>query len=71
MPIEVFALRDQVVGEYRDYVSSFINIPDDRIDGFVKKELDGGRLWPEAVFRQPLAPVPRILRVEGESAWNP
>jgi hypothetical protein len=41
----------QVVGEYRDYVTSFINILDDQIDSFVKKELDSGRLWPEAVLQ--------------------
>ncbi len=51
MPFDVFPLRDQVVGEYRDYVTSFINILDDQIDAFVQKELDGGRLWPEAVLQ--------------------
>lgn len=51
MPVDVFALRDQVVGEYRHYVTSFINIFDDQIDSFVKKELDSGRLWPEAVLQ--------------------
>ena len=51
MPFDVFGLREQVVGEYRDYVTSFINILDDQIDSFVKKELDSGRLWPEAVLQ--------------------
>ncbi len=50
MPLDVFGLREQVVGEYRDYVTSFINIFDDRIDSFVKQELESGRLWPEAVL---------------------
>jgi len=51
MPFDVFALREQVVGEYRDYITSFINILDDRIDSFVQQELEGGRLWPEAVLQ--------------------
>ena len=28
MPFDVFALRDRVVDDYRDYVESFINILD-------------------------------------------
>ena len=39
MSFDVFGLREEVVGEYRDYVTSFINILDDQIDSFVKKEL--------------------------------
>ena len=54
MSFDVFGLREQVVGEYRGYVTSFINILnilDEQIDSFVKKELDSGRLWPEAVLQ--------------------
>ena len=51
MGFDVFALREQVVGEYQDYVESFINILDDRIKGFVQQELDKGELWPEAVLQ--------------------
>jgi len=39
MPFDVFALRDQVVGEYQRYVKSFINILDHRLSGFVTAEL--------------------------------
>src|SRR5215471_252639 len=51
MPFDVFALRDQVVSEYQSYVTSFINILDQRCADFVSKELDHGRLWPEAVLQ--------------------
>jgi len=51
MPFDVFALRDQVVSEYQSYVTSFINILDQRVAGFVTGELDQGRLWPEAVLQ--------------------
>ncbi len=51
MPFDVFALRDQVVNEYKSYVTSFINILDERCSGFVTGELEQGRLWPEAVLQ--------------------
>ena len=51
MSFDVFALRDQVVAEYRDYLKSFIYISDERIKQFVEDELARGRLWPEAVLQ--------------------
>lgn len=49
--MDVFALRDEVVSEYRDYVESFINILDDRVRDFVTERLHEGELWPEAVLQ--------------------
>jgi len=51
MPFDVFALRDMVVGEYRDYVESFITILDERIEAFVRAKLHEGELWPDAVLQ--------------------
>ena len=51
MAFDVFALRDRVVGEYRDYVESFIHILDDRIEGYVRDKLAEGELWPDAVLQ--------------------
>jgi len=34
--VDVFALRDGVVGEYRDYFESFVNIHDEEIEAFVR-----------------------------------
>src|SRR5687767_7626879 len=48
---DVFRLRDRVVGEYRDYVESFVHIYDQRIEGFVREKLDEGELWPDAVLQ--------------------
>ena len=36
---DVFKLRDRVVGEYRDYVESFVHIYDQRIEEFVRDKL--------------------------------
>jgi hypothetical protein len=49
--MDIFALRDRVVTEYRDYFESFINILDDRLRGFVKERLADGEMWPDAVLQ--------------------
>ena len=51
MPLDVFQLRDSVVGEYRDYVKSFVQVLDERIDEYVNRKLDEGALWPDAVLQ--------------------
>ena len=51
MTLDIFALRERVVGEYRSYAESFVHILDQRLDGFVRDELAKGRLWPEAVLQ--------------------
>ena len=51
MAFDVFKLRDRVVGEYKDYVESFVHIYDQRIEGFVRDKLDEGELWPDAVLQ--------------------
>lgn len=51
MGFDVFALRDQVVGEYREYVESFVNVLDPRLDAFVRAKLGDGELWPEGVLQ--------------------
>src|SRR5437899_13092349 len=51
MPFDVFALRERVVKEYRDYVESFVRVLDPRIDAYVREQLEGGELWPDAVLQ--------------------
>lgn len=51
MPFDVFDLREKVVGDYRSYVESFINILDPRIEQFVNEHLEKGELWPDAVLQ--------------------
>lgn len=45
--MDAFRLRDEVVGECRGYVSSFLNIRDERIARFVEERLESGDLWPD------------------------
>ena len=44
--MDVFELRERVVGEYRRYAESFVEIADGRIRDGVDEALDGGLLWP-------------------------
>ncbi len=50
--MSIFDLRDAVIDEYKDYVSSFLLIQDERIRDFVEKELmQKGSLWPPALLQ--------------------
>ncbi len=50
--MSIFGLRDAVIGEYKDYISSFLLIQDERIRDFVSRELiDKGALWPPALIQ--------------------
>ncbi len=49
--MDVFALRDRVVGEYREYFESFVGILDPQIERFVQGRLAEGALWPDAVLQ--------------------
>jgi len=45
--VDVFQLRQRVVDDYQDYITSFIAIQDERIQAEVDENLDAGLLWPE------------------------
>jgi ATP-dependent helicase YprA (DUF1998 family)/very-short-patch-repair endonuclease len=49
--LDVFALRDQLVKDYRHYAESFLTIKDDRIREHVARELDQGLLWPDPALQ--------------------
>ena len=51
MTLDVFRLRESVVSEYRDYVQSFVQVLDPRIDDYVKRILAQGTLWPDTVLQ--------------------
>ncbi|HSH62416.1 MAG TPA: DEAD/DEAH box helicase, partial [Acidimicrobiales bacterium] len=45
--MDVFDLRDRLIGDYRQYVASFMALRDRRIRERVQTSLDEGTLWPE------------------------
>ena len=49
--MNIFDLRDRVLGDYQNYVEGFLNIKDERIRDFVAQELSSGVFWPEALIQ--------------------
>jgi len=49
--MNVFELRNQIVDDYKTYVSSFIQIRDARIREHVEEELKAGLLWTEPLIQ--------------------
>jgi hypothetical protein len=47
---DIFELDHRVAGEYRDYVTSFVQVREPRLRRFVEDELARGRLWPEPIL---------------------
>lgn len=45
--MDVFQLRNEMVGEYASYVQSFLTIADERLRRTVDEEIQSGLLWPE------------------------
>ena len=44
--MDVFKLRDDLIGAYREYATSFMRMRDERIRARVTEALDEGKLWP-------------------------
>ncbi len=44
--MDVFALREHLLGDYRNYATSFMRFRDERIRSCVEAALDAGKLWP-------------------------
>jgi len=49
--MDAFRLHRKVLGDYHDYVRSFIHIQDERIRATVREQVAGGRLWPEPLLQ--------------------
>ena len=49
--MDVFALRNQLIHDYADYIESFINVSDERIREQVDREMDEGLLWPDPLLQ--------------------
>jgi ATP-dependent helicase YprA (DUF1998 family)/very-short-patch-repair endonuclease len=49
--MDVFALRNQVVDDYKRYIESFVRIRDKRVEQFVRQQFDSGALWPDPILQ--------------------
>ncbi|GLV49277.1 DEAD/DEAH box helicase [Thermus sp. LT1-2-5] len=58
--MSVFGLHQRAIGEYREFVRSFVNIADKRLERFVEEHVlaENGGLWPEALIQ--LSPAYRL-----------
>ena len=45
--MDVFQLRDSVIGDYQGFIQGFLHIRDKRIRDVVEQTLADGLLWPE------------------------
>ena len=64
--MDVFELRDRVVGDYAEYVRSFLTIRDPGTRAFVDGYLGAGSLWPEPLVQlnpafEPGATIPELV----------
>src|SRR3981081_2905376 len=67
--MDVFELRDRVVGDYANYVRSFLTVGNTATRRVVKAYLTAGNLWPEPLVQlnpsfEPGATVPELIAEE-------
>lgn len=64
--LDIFAIRNNVVEQFRQYVARFLAIADDEIRRFVETQLfDERRLWPDALLQL----NPAYEKTATVSAW--
>lgn len=49
--MKVFEIYRDLIKDYSDYIRSFIQIRDSKINNYVQKALDNGHLWPEPLIQ--------------------
>ena len=49
--IDILKLQKEVIGQYKSYVSSFLQVKDERIRNFCQNILDKGELWPDPILQ--------------------
>lgn len=70
--MDIFDFRNKLIGDYAEYIKSFIRIQDERIHAVVERELRDGTLWPEPLVQlNPFfAPGATIDELVGASALH-
>jgi len=49
--VDVFALRNDLIGDYARYIQGFIRVRDERIRETIEREIREGLLWPEPLVQ--------------------
>jgi len=73
--MDVFALRNRVVDDYKKYIESFVRIRDEKIEKFVREEFASGVLWPDPILQlnpayQPGSTLDELARQWRSPSWN-
>ena len=48
--IDIFNIHKKIMDDYKHFVSSFINIKDEKIKEIVETEINQGKFWPELLM---------------------
>ncbi|MFB2833257.1 DEAD/DEAH box helicase [Aerosakkonemataceae cyanobacterium BLCC-F167] len=49
--LDIFSFRNEVIGDYRRYIESFLKIRDPQVKEFVDRELEKGQLWTDPLVQ--------------------
>ncbi len=49
--LDIFNFRNEVIGDYRRYIESFLKIRDEKVKTFVDNELEKGQLWTDPLVQ--------------------
>ncbi|WP_375477021.1 DEAD/DEAH box helicase [uncultured Nostoc sp.] len=49
--LDIFNFRNEVIGDYRRYIESFLKIRDEKVKAFVDNELEKGQLWTDPLVQ--------------------
>ena len=49
--MDVFSLRDRLISDHSNYITSFVSIKDKRIRDYVDESLKAGLLWPDPTIQ--------------------
>jgi superfamily II DNA/RNA helicase len=49
--VDIFNFRNEVIGDYRRYIESFLKIRDPKLKEFVDRELEKGQLWTDPLVQ--------------------
>jgi ATP-dependent helicase YprA (DUF1998 family) len=49
--IDIFNIHQRIMDDYKHFVSSFINIKDEKIKEAVEIEINQGKFWPEPLIQ--------------------
>jgi len=49
--IDIFSIHQKIMDDYKHFVSSFINVKDEKIREVVESEINQGKFWPEPLIQ--------------------